>query len=705
MKKKKYLKKKKNVIHVNKTTSSSTFCHKCYIKNSFDNCNCALYSSCKMLPIKKIIKNSKNLMYCLKIIIKNSINIIKNKKNKKITKKRKNNLCYVFKFKIKIKEEYSTVYLINFPICNIKNNNIFCNNNNEKTLLFLFNKKIRKTIKNINNYSNFIFPFNNSKDCQKADNLKKKIIYFLSRKKSPFYKTNKNTNKLTWEKKNNDKDIIEKDVNLELVASDQRELVKSDQQELIRSDQRELVTHDQRELVTHDQRELVTHDQRELVTSDQQRLVTSDQRELVTSSQRELVKSDQQELIRSDQRELVTSEKCLSENSTYKAFEKEKEKKVKEEYTSSMHTFMNKQTEDIKKEPVFTKYRKKDIIFHIHMFELLIRLIFDYSKTYFTFFISKLTCVDEFYKNMYYLNLSKLVNIKIQHKKKKKKKSEKDMSTTSVKMATEMNIKNLNIKNERSTNNLLNKLIKENDDYKTKINEKDEKIISLNNEIKNIKQNIIQLENELTKQKDENLNKIKIIENLKNKIHKKDVTQNDKNDKNNSTDQLLKNSNYIKKLYNENNILKDKIKKLNSLTKRQCSSSLNPLPNILDKKEFSKTDLVDNKAGAKENDQSEKANFYFNAFLNAEQTIYTADIVINTQKEIIAKIKKDHNDYLEEFQKSKDVFKKEIEKSLDFIYSVCEDIKTKKEKICLTNRINKLHENINNFLYKFEKEL
>lgn len=47
--------------------------------------------------------------------------------------------------------------------------------------------------------------------------------------------------------------------------------------------------------------------------------------------------------------------------------------------------------------------------------------------------------------------------------------------------------------------------------------------------------------------------------------------------------------------------------------------------------------------------------------------------------------------------------KREVEKSLDFIHSICEDIKTKKEKICLANRINKLHDCINSFLETFEK--
>ncbi|ETW53616.1 hypothetical protein PFUGPA_04632 [Plasmodium falciparum Palo Alto/Uganda] len=65
-------------------------------------------------------------------------------------------------------------------------------------------------------------------------------------------------------------------------------------------------------------------------------------------------------------------------------------------------------------------------------------------------------------------------------------------------------------------------------------------------------------------------------------------------------------------------------------------------------------------------------------------------------------MKKDRNNYLEHIKAKKIIFKKELEKSLDFIFSLCEDIGSKKEKICITNRMKNLQDCIYDFLREFE---
>ncbi|SBT36669.1 conserved Plasmodium protein, unknown function [Plasmodium ovale wallikeri] len=332
----------------------------------------------------------------------------------------------------------------------------------------------------------------------------------------------------------------------------------------------------------------------------------------------------------------------------------------------------------------FIKYRKKDIIFHIHLFELLIRLIFENSKTYFTFFVNEKTYNMEFYRNMYYLNLSKIVNIRIELRNMKKRGKPEE------------------IKNVHDDNGaLLRKLLKENDYCKNDVREKEKELSNLRNEVDAKEKEIstmrseinekdravLTMQKEILKYKGEQLEKMKIIEGLKSKMSKKEMVPNEST----TNDQLMKNNNYIKKLYNENNLLREKIKKLSSSNRKE-DFCVNPNGKLSDTKEFSKISATDNQ---QEKDRNEKLCFFLKAFLETEQKLYTADVVINTQKEIIEKIKKEKSNYLEEVERSKAVFKKEVENSLDFIYSVCDDIKTKKEKICLKNRINKLQDCIN----------
>ncbi|CRH00643.1 conserved Plasmodium protein, unknown function [Plasmodium relictum] len=540
--KKKYQKKRK----IKKKKES--FCHKCFIRKFFDNSNLKYPKCCNDLPFKKTIKNDKNLKSILKYIIRKYIRIINNVREK-------SNLCLIFKYKIIINNQNIFVYFINFPLCNIERNKIFYNSNNEKSLLFLFNKKIVNSLKNISDYSNFLFPFNSSKKCQKALNLKKKIIYFIRNKKYSF--------------KN--------------------------------------------------------------------------------------YKCMKKEMIMNNYLNDIQKDKFASDND-----------------------INIKKKNNIKYD--FTKYNKKDMIFHVLVFELLIRLIFENSKTYFTIFISGITNGYDFYKNIYYLNLSKIINVNVKLKNRITKKNKKVKS-----------------KFVCDDENLLNNLLKENNKFKNEIDERDKIIIQLENEINEKNILVSQLENEITKNKEENVDKVKIIENLKNKISKKEASKKEYIDESSQ-----KNNNYLKKLYNENNLLKEKIKKLSSLIKKDETYS-KVSDKLLGKNMNSETMLLKNFDNKKE-DENDKLSFFFKAFVDTEQKLYIADAVIKTQKEIITKIKKDKNYYFEEIKKKKIVFKKELENSLDFIYSVCEDIKTKKEKICLKNRINKLQDCINTFLNEFEKD-
>ncbi|SBT86750.1 conserved Plasmodium protein, unknown function [Plasmodium malariae] len=557
----------------NRSNKTTPFCHRCFIKKYFDSTNFNYPKCCKNLPAKKVVKNGEHLRECLKRIIRKCVEIIKRGRGKTL------NVCFIFKYKITINNQHTSIHLINFPLCNIEKNKIFYNSNNEKTLLFLFNKKIINSVKNINDYSNFIFPFNNSQECQRALNLKKKIIYFVSHRKCLFEKEEK----------------------------------------------------------------------------------------------------------------VGTNETLID---------------IQQKEDSILNDYYTTKEMNNNREKTFTKYNKKEIIFHMHLFEILIRLIFKNSKTYFTFFISEQTYDFEFYKNIYYLNLSKVVNVKIKLKKdmkrrmikKVKKKANKKVKKKMKKEKNNKTTEKRNILCSNDGGSLFNTLLKENDDCKNIINEKDKKIFNLQNEVQEKNKIVSNLEMEITKYKSEHFEKIKIIESLKNKISKKEATIYD----NSIDDQVMKNSNYVKKLYNENNLLKEKMKRLNSSIKKDkiYSNTIGTLPNT---KESSKAIIPSTTENAKEKDQNDKLSFFLKAFLDTEQKLYTADVVINTQKEIIARIKKEKNNYFEEVERRKTVFKKEMERSLDFIYSICEDIKTKKEKICLTNRINKLHDSINDFLGKFEK--
>ncbi|GAW81539.1 hypothetical protein, conserved [Plasmodium gonderi] len=551
-----------------KGNEKNPFCHRCFIKKSFDRLCFGYPHCCKELPINKVIKNGEILENSLKRIIKKCIKIVERRKKKII------NVCFVFKYKIRMDRQDICIYLVNFPLCNIQKNKIFNNSNNEKSLLFLFNKKILKSVRNVNDYSSFIFPFNNAKGCQRVHNLKKKMINFVSQEGG----------------------LPRLQHNVEVTRESANYMKLSN---------------------------------------------TKEERESIPTPT----------------------------------------KPVQEEDNISPNACKNEETKKRGGIVLIRKYNKKDIIFHIHLFELLIRLIFENSKTYFTFFITDLTCNYELYKNVYYLNLSKIVNIRMNIKK------------------TRHKIGNGKTEMDDSTRRTIHTLMKQNDECKNIINEKDKVILILQNEVREKNSTMSQLENQVLKYKNDQSDMLKTVENLKNKISKKETNKKE----NNVDEQLVKNTNYIKKLYNENNLLKEKIKKLNELTKKGGTSS-NSVGKLPDSKESDKTCIPANSEATKEEEKNEKLNFFKKAFLDTEQKLYTADIVINTQKEIISKIKNEKNSYFEQVERNKIIFKREVEKSLDFMHSICEDIKTKKEKICLTNRINKLHDCINDFLSKFEKD-
>ncbi|ANQ08688.1 Uncharacterized protein PCOAH_00031530 [Plasmodium coatneyi] len=542
------------------------FCHRCFIKKSFDNPNFGNPQCCKELPIKRPIQNGEHLTICLKRIIKKCRKVFTRSK-KGIT-----NVCFVFKYKIRMDGRDSCVYLVNFPLCNIQRGNIFHNINNEKALLFLFNKKILKSVRGVSDYSNFVFPFNNAKGCQRAFKLKKKMLHFVSHRKGV-------------------RCVKRADIPLGSIQGES------------------------------------------------------------------------------------TTEVCHQRGSTTTTTTTPVNGAPKEDDPPEK-TSTKEKTDSTGVITPFKKLKKKDMIFHLHLFELLIRLIFENTKTYFTFFITELTHHGEFYKNVYYLNLSKIVNVRI--KRRGNKSTAQGRDTTSE----------------------LHNLMKQNDECKHMISERDNTIQMLQNEVREKKNAVSELEDQLSKYKNNHLDKLKVIENLKSKISKRENTNQKEN---NANEQMVKNANYIKKLYNENNLLKEKIKKLSESIRKDEASSSHSIGKFADSKESSMTSLLANNQSTKDEEKNEKLNFFLKAFLDTEQKLYTADVLINTQKEIIAKIKNEKNSYFEEVERKKVLFKREVEKSLDFIHSICEDIKTNKEKICLANRINKLHDCINSFLGTFEK--
>ncbi|KJP88788.1 hypothetical protein AK88_01478 [Plasmodium fragile] len=552
------------------------FCHRCFIKKSFDNPNFGNPQCCKELPIKRRIKNMEQLAICLKRIIKRCRKFFVQSK-KGIT-----NVCFVFKYIIRIDGGDSCVYLVNFPLCNVQKDKIFHNINNEKSLLFLFNKKILKSVRDVNDYSSFVFPFNNAQGCQRALKLKKKMVHFVSHRE--------------WVRGVKRADIT--------IGRKQGETPSEDKQGSLIGESPTQVCHQRGSTTT--------------------TIATS-----TTPPVHGTPKEDE-----------------LSEKSCTK----------EEREATGVIT-------------PFRKHKKKDIIFHMHLFELFIRLIFENTKTYFTFFITELTHDQEFYKNVYYLNLSKIVNVSIKQRGKK------------------------NTAQGRDTSSKLYNLMKQNDECKHMISERDNTIRMLQNELIEKKNEVSELENQLSKYKDDHLDKLKVIENLKSKISKRESTNQKEN---NANEQMVKNANYIKKLYNENNLLKEKIKKLNESFRKHGVSSSHSIGKFGDSKESGMTNLLAHNESIREKEEkNEKLNFFLKAFLDTEQKLYTADVLINTQKEIIAKIKNEKNSYFEEIERKKFLFKREVERSLDFIHSICEDIKTKKEKICLANRINKLHDCIN----------
>ncbi|EDL43460.1 hypothetical protein, conserved [Plasmodium vivax] len=392
------------------------FCHRCFIKKSFDNPNFEDPQCCKELPIKRPIQNGEHLTRCLKRIIKRC------RKFFGPSKKGITNVCFVFKYKIRVDGRDSCVYLVNFPLCNVQKNKIFHNSNSEKSLLFLFNKKILKWVRSVSDYSSFVFPFNNAKGCQRALKLKKKMVYFV-RDGAP-----------------------------------------------------------------------------------------------------------------------------------------------KEENDPSEKTGTKEETEPTGVITPFRKHKKKDIIFHMHLFELLIRLIFENTKTYFTFFITELTHDGEFYKNVYYLNLSQIVNVRMKQRGKK------------------------NTARGGDTSSELHNLMKQNDQCKHMISERDNTIRMLQNEVREKKNEVSELEDQLSKYKKDHLDKLKIIENLKSKMLKKESTNQKEN---NANEQMVKNANYVKKLYNENNLLKEKIKKLNESIRKDGASSQS-VGRFADSKESGMTNLLAN---------------------------------------------------------------------------------------------------------------
>ncbi|VTZ69016.1 conserved Plasmodium protein, unknown function [Plasmodium chabaudi chabaudi] len=540
-------------------------CHRCFIKKCIDYPNNKKIKGCINFPKKKMIYNKEELSKCVKYITKR---IVKMLKNSELI-----NICFVFKYNIKMGSQNGYIYLINFPQCNIKKNKIFYNDNNEKTLLFLFNKTIVKSIKSVNDYSSIIFPFSISKECQKPIYLKKKMISYIKNVK---FKNGKMGHEKYNKKLNKRKNIF--------------------------------------------------------------------------NSFNKSCKSD----------------KC-SINSKYKeSYEKEVEGKVNKKHNQ------NRELRKNVKEDILKTYSKKEIIFHMHLFELLIRLVFEKTRTYFVFFINKKTYNLDFYKNIYYLNMCKIVNIKT---------------------CTKDKVKKVEKRKECEKNKILENLRDENNNYKKIINEKDILITNLENEINEKKQLVSNLKNEFAKYKTESLEKIK-TEILKSKGSKCGISKNDSTTTaSNTNQQLLKNNNYIKKLYNENNLLKERIKKL---MRSNCEDiNTNQDKKISDVTKLSKLCLPDNEEKKKETEKCDKLIFYLKAFLDTEQRLYTADVLINIQANIIDEIKKEQRIFFENIERKKLTLKKEIESSFDFIYSVCEDIQTKKEKICLTNRINKLQDCIN----------
>ncbi|CAI7721122.1 conserved Plasmodium protein, unknown function [Plasmodium vivax] len=569
------------------------FCHRCFIKKSFDNPNFEDPQCCKELPIKRLIQNGEHLTRCLKRIIKRCRKFFGPPK-KGIT-----NVCFVFKYKIRVDGRDSCVYLVNFPLCNVQKDKIFHNSNSEKSLLFLFNKKILKWVRSVSDYSSFVFPFNNAKGCQRALKLKKKMVHFVS------------------------------------------------QGEGVRGVKKAQTTRG----------------------STRGGSPSGDKR-------RSLIGESAAEVCHQRGSTATTAAATAAATSTTIDATPPGDGAPKEENDPSEKTGTKEETEPTGVITPFRKHKKKDIIFHMHLFELLIRLIFENTKTYFTFFITELTHDGEFYKNVYYLNLSQIVNVRMKQRGKK------------------------NTARGGDTSSELHNLMKQNDQCKHMISERDNTIRMLQNEVREKKNEVSELEDQLSKYKKDHLDKLKIIENLKSKMLKKESTNQKEN---NANEQMVKNANYVKKLYNENNLLKEKIKKLNESIRKDGASSQS-VGRFADSKESGMTNLLANNQSTKDKEEkNEKLNFFLKAFLDTEQKLYTADVLINTQKEIIAKIKNEKNSYFEEVERKKVLFKREVEKSLDFIHSICEDIKTKKEKICLANRINKLHDCINSFLETFEK--
>ncbi|CAD2108042.1 conserved Plasmodium protein, unknown function [Plasmodium vinckei] len=558
----------------NKYRIRQNICHRCFIKKYVDYPNNNKIKGCINFPKKKMIHNKEELTKCVKYITKRFVKMLKNSDLI--------NICFVFKYNIIMGYQNSYIYLINLPQCNIKKNQIFYNDNNEKTLLFLFNKTIVKSIKSVNDYSSIIFPFSISKECQKPIYLKKKMISYIKNVK---FKNGEMGHHEKYNKKLN-------------------------------------------------------------------------KRKNIFNSFNESCKSD----------------KC-SINSKYKeSYEKRLEGKVSKKHNQ------NRELQKNEKEDILKKYSKREIIFHMHLFELLIRLVFEKTRTYFVFFINKKTYNLDFYRNIYYLNMCKIVNIKICTKDKVKKEKKRK---------------------EYEKNKILENLRDKNNNYKKIINEKDILITNLENEINENKQLVSNIKNEFAKYKSEHSEKMK-TEILKSKGSKCVISKNDSTIiTSNINQQLLKNNNYIKKLYNENNLLKERIKKL---MRSNCEDiNTNQDKKISDVTKLSKLCLPDNEEKKKETEKCDKLIFYLKAFLDTEQKLYTADVLINIQANIIEEIKKEQQIYFENIERRKLILKKEIESSFDFIYSVCEDIQTKKEKICLTNRINKLQDCINDFLSHLNK--
>ncbi|GAB67053.1 hypothetical protein PCYB_104030, partial [Plasmodium cynomolgi strain B] len=339
------------------------FCHRCFIKKSFDNPNFGNPQCCKELPIKRPIQNGEHLTICLKRIIKKCRKIFGRSK-KGIT-----NVCFVFKYKIRMDGRDRCVYLVNFPLCNIQKDKIFHNINNEKSLLFLFNKKILKSVRGVSDYSSFVFPFNNAKGCQRALKLKKKMVHFVSQSEGV-------------------RGVKRADITL---GSIQGESPSEDRQRSLIGESPTEVCHQRGSTAT-------------------------------TTTTTPPVDG-------------APKEDDLSEK-----------RGTKEE------------TEPIGIITPFRKHKKKDIIFHMHLFELFIRLIFENTKTYFTFFINELTHDGEFYKNVYYLNLSKIVNVRVNQRGKK------------------------NTAQGRDNISELHNLMKQNDECKHVISERDNTIRMLQNE-------------------------------------------------------------------------------------------------------------------------------------------------------------------------------------------------------------------------------